>query len=68
MTYEGFIGVRWWVGTVPGAPDQFSFTFNNTFSWEGGPGQFDRNYVRAAHDGEVFAIGRQDRTVYVSRP
>ena len=68
MTYEGNFNGRHWVGTVAGAPDQLSFTFNNNFSWEGGPGQFDRTYARSTQGNEIFAIGRQNTTVYSSRP
>ncbi len=69
LAYEGFIsGRHWWVGQIPSAPDTFGFTFNNTFGWEGGPGQFDRAYSRPAHGGEIFALGRIDTSVHTTRP
>ena len=69
LRYEGKFGDRhWWVGTVPNAPAQFSFTFNNTFNWESGAGQFDRSYQRATHGNEIFLIGRGDTKIRTQRP
>jgi hypothetical protein len=69
LTYEGFVnGRHWWKGTVTGAPVQFSFTFNNSYSWEGGPGSFDRNYVRATNGNDIYLLGRVDTSVRAIRP
>lgn len=56
------------IGTVPNTPDRFDFTFNNSFSWEGTAGQFDRSYQRATHGNEIFLIGRGDTEIRAQRP
>ena len=69
LGYEAFLnGRHWWVGQIPAAPDTFSFTFNNTNGWEGGPGQSDRAYDRSSHGNEIFALGRTDTVVHTTRP
>ena len=69
LAYEGFInGRHWWTGKVSNAPNGFSFTFNNAYSWEGGSGQFDRNYKRSVHGNEIYLVGRGDTNVRNVRP
>lgn len=69
LSYEGpFNGSHWWEGQIPNAPNSFGFTFNNTNGWEGGPGQFDRQYDRSSHGNEIFTVGRGNTQVHTTRP
>lgn len=61
-------GAHWWKGQIPNAPSSFRFTFNNSKGWEGGPGEFDRQYDRNNHGNVIYVIGRGDTQVRSSRP
>lgn len=69
LHYETFAnGRQWWVGTIPNTPATFTLTANNSNSWEGDLGQFDRTYNRATHSNEIYLLGRVDTKLYTSRP
>jgi len=63
---------QWWKGQVANVAGGFQFTFNETpdnttVTWEGQSGQFDRTY-NPNQGSDVFALGRQNTTVFTSMP
>jgi hypothetical protein len=63
---------HWWTGQVANVAGGFDFTAyktqGDTTTWEGNVSQFDRTYNPAQHGYEIFVLGRQNATVFTSRP
>jgi beta-amylase len=69
---NGQVCRQWWKGQVASGPEGFQFTFNKTpdnttVVWEGQPGKFDRTYS-SGQGNEIFVLGRQNTTIFTSRP